>query len=169
MNHLVDLVDDDDNIIGQGQRSEAEAKGLAYRIVHVILRDPQGRILVQWRSDRTKLFKRMFTASAAGGVEAGQSYADAARMEADEEVGVDVPLREIGSFRNTEGLKANAKVFAGEMEAALPDERWKEEADMVDWWTPEEAVHMAERFPYLLTPTFRQSLAVYLKWLHSNA
>lgn len=47
---IFDVVDEDDNVVGQASREDAYKKGLLHRIVHVLIFDKKGRMLLQLRS-----------------------------------------------------------------------------------------------------------------------
>ena len=69
---MVDIVDKDDKVIGTMSEDEAMKGKGRFRIAHVILRNMDGDMLVQWRKADKTLSPRMFTASAAGKVSADQ-------------------------------------------------------------------------------------------------
>jgi len=85
---LLDVVDEQDRVTGTATRPEVYRDGLIHRCVFILVRDPQGRIFTHRRTD-TKLFAPSQYDCFVGGVVAtGESYADAAVREAEEELGV---------------------------------------------------------------------------------
>ncbi|WP_280696664.1 NUDIX domain-containing protein [Kitasatospora sp. GP82] len=85
---LLDVVDAQDRVIGTATRGEVYRDGLTHRCVFVLVRDPQGRIFTHRRTD-TKLFAPgAYDCFVGGVVGSGENYADAARREAEEELGV---------------------------------------------------------------------------------
>jgi len=157
---MVEIVDKDDNVIGTMERREAHAKGKRYRIVHVILINDDDTILVQWRKSTKPESPRTFTASAAGAVDVGESYADAAVRELKEELGVKLkkPLKHMGNFQTK---TANGQLFAGVYNGEVKG--WEEEADAIDYLNRDEAEYLLKRYTYLLSPSFVQSLKLFLK------
>lgn len=96
-NELFDLVDEQDNVIGQVRRGDAHANpSLLHRSVQTLVFDSAGRVLVQLRSARKDLFPRYYCASASGHVLAGEDYESTAARELREELGVSVPLTYVG-------------------------------------------------------------------------
>ncbi|MGK4584446.1 NUDIX hydrolase [Kitasatospora sp. HPMI-4] len=85
---LLDVVDSQDHVIGTATRAEVYREGLTHRCVFILVRDPQGRIFTHRRTD-TKLFSPgAYDCFVGGVVGTGESYADAAVREAEEELGV---------------------------------------------------------------------------------
>ena len=162
---IMDVVDKDDKVIGQATRDEVMAQMLRFRMVHVILVNDVGNILVQWRKANKPVSPRTFTASVAGAVEAGESYEVAAARELKEEMGVVLPkgktLQMVGQFQIHKGRPCNCALFAAEWNGDVLN--WEDEADAIDFWSRDEAEYMLKRFPYLLANSFQASLKMYLK------
>lgn len=98
----ITFVDDNDRVIGYGNRSEAIEKGLAHRIARVFVFNKNGELLIQKRSPRIKLPGR-WDQSAAGHVDEGEDYPTAAAREAKEEIGLrNIELTEFGKFYTEE-------------------------------------------------------------------
>jgi isopentenyldiphosphate isomerase len=85
---ILDIVDEDDRVIGRAPRGEAYARGLRHRCVFVLARDAEGRIFVHRRTARKLVFPSMYDMFVGGVVGAGESYDEAALREAEEELGV---------------------------------------------------------------------------------
>ncbi|NOX56814.1 MAG: NUDIX domain-containing protein [Planctomycetes bacterium] len=85
---LFDIVDAEDRVIGQATRREVHARGLKHRAVHIFVFDPDGRLLVQTRSIHKDEDPLLYTSSASGHVDAGETYQEAARRELEEELGL---------------------------------------------------------------------------------
>ncbi|MEV4202733.1 NUDIX hydrolase [Micromonospora globbae] len=85
---LLDIVDEHDHVVGQARRSEAYARRLRHRCAFVLARDADGRIFVHRRTDRKLVFPSLYDIFVGGVVGAGESYDEAARREAEEELGV---------------------------------------------------------------------------------
>jgi 8-oxo-dGTP pyrophosphatase MutT (NUDIX family) len=85
---MLEIVDDADTVIGIRSRAEIHELGLRHREIHLWLVTPDDRIIFQHRSATKDTFPNLLDASAGGHVEAGQSYEQAAVMEAYEEAGL---------------------------------------------------------------------------------
>ncbi|WP_371646402.1 MULTISPECIES: NUDIX hydrolase [unclassified Streptomyces] len=85
---VLDVVDRDDRVTGRAPRGEVYAGGLLHRCVFVQARDAQGRIFVHRRTASKLVFPSAYDMFVGGVVGAGESYAQAALREAEEELGV---------------------------------------------------------------------------------
>ncbi|AWW40419.1 NUDIX hydrolase [Streptomyces sp. AS58] len=85
---ILDIVDEQDRVIGQSPRGEAYARGLRHRCVFILARDTEGRIFVHRRTPTKLVFPGLHDMFVGGVVGAGESYDDAALREAEEELGV---------------------------------------------------------------------------------
>ncbi|MEU3891435.1 NUDIX domain-containing protein [Streptomyces sp. NPDC029041] len=85
---ILDIVDENDQVIGQSPRGEAYALGLRHRCVFVQARDAEGRIFVHRRTPAKLVFPSLHDMFVGGVVGAGESYDAAALREAEEELGV---------------------------------------------------------------------------------
>ncbi|MFF3764210.1 NUDIX domain-containing protein [Streptomyces sp. NPDC001922] len=85
---LLDIVDEQDRVVGQARREDAMARRLRHRCVFVLARDADGRIFVHRRTPEKIVFPSLYDMFVGGVVGAGESYAEAALREAEEELGV---------------------------------------------------------------------------------
>ncbi|WP_189110450.1 NUDIX hydrolase [Streptomyces camponoticapitis] len=85
---IIDIVDEDDHVVGQAPRGEAYARGLRHRCVFVLARDADDRVFVHRRTATKLLFPSRHDMFVGGVVGAGETYDDAALREAEEELGV---------------------------------------------------------------------------------
>lgn len=85
---ILDVVDERDEVIGTAPRAEVYRKGLTHRCSFVLVRDPQDRIFVHRRAATKGYGPGTYDAFVGGVVGTGESYAEAAVREAEEELGV---------------------------------------------------------------------------------
>ncbi|MGA5580963.1 NUDIX domain-containing protein [Streptomyces thermodiastaticus] len=85
---IIDIVDEQDRVVGQAPRGEAYARGLRHRCVFVQARDAAGRVFVHRRTATKLVFPSLYDMFVGGVVGAGESYDEAALREAEEELGV---------------------------------------------------------------------------------
>jgi isopentenyldiphosphate isomerase len=82
------VVDEHDRIVDRRPRPEIHKHGLRHRAVHILVFNDQGLLFLQKRSMKKDLNKGLWDSSAAGHVDAGESYDSCAVRELSEELGV---------------------------------------------------------------------------------
>jgi len=87
-NELLDVVNKDDTVIAQQPRSVIHAHSLRHRAVHILVFNDAGQLFLQKRSMKKDLNKGLWDTSAAGHVDAGESYDRCAPRELKEELGI---------------------------------------------------------------------------------
>lgn len=92
---MLNIVDDNDEIIGQALRSEIHANGLLHREIHVWFITPDKQVIFQKRSMLKETIPGMLTPAVGGHVELGQDYLQTAITETLEETGLTVDPKEI--------------------------------------------------------------------------
>jgi isopentenyldiphosphate isomerase len=92
---ILDIVDEQDQVVGQARRADAYARRLIHRCVFILATDLDGRIFVHRRTRHKLVFPSRYDMFVGGVVGAGESYDDAAHREAAEELGAaDLPAPE---------------------------------------------------------------------------
>jgi isopentenyldiphosphate isomerase len=150
------VVDENDHEIGAEMLAEVWKKGLYHRIARIMVEDDQGRVLLQRRSHEMVLYPDRWDNSAAGHVDQGMSYLDAACQEVTEELGIKEPqLQEVAHFfmkQEFEGRKMynfnelyslkleGQQLFVGE-----------EEVSEIGWFTKEELRILVKEHPAQVT------------------
>ena len=101
----IQIVNENDEPIGQASMDEVYSKGLIHRIVWVFAEDVEGKILLQKRGPNVATNPNTWDFSAAGHVDAGEDYLTAASRELSEEVGLQgFELEEIEYFRQNQAF-----------------------------------------------------------------
>lgn len=96
---LFDVVDKNDNVIGQATRVECHKNPkLIHRIIGIVIFNNKGEILLQRRSKTKDLYPRYWGLSAGGHVEKGSSYEEAAGRELKEELKMSLTLKFMGKI-----------------------------------------------------------------------
>ena len=142
----ITFVDANDNVIGYGARTEAIEKGIAHRIARVFLFNSKGELLIQKRSAKHASLPNRWDQSAAGHVDEGETYEQAAYRELKEEVGViGVPLSKVAKYYTEETDEAKTKKrfqelwlghYDGEVQIdnhEVTNSRWIQPADLRKW------------------------------------
>ncbi len=93
------IVNDQDEIVGSAEKGEARKQGLMHRITRIFLHDGKGNVLLQKRHPKAHDSPNKWDFSAAGHVDEGENYEQAAKRELEEELGLkDVPLAFLFKF-----------------------------------------------------------------------
>ena len=112
---LLDLVDDEDTIIGTKLRSAVYAEHLSnFRVVNVFLINDEGKMWIPRRTAHKRIFPNCLDMSASGHVESGETYDFAFAREVQEELNIDVHTAEykiIGKAGPRDGLNAMMQVY----------------------------------------------------------
>ncbi|MFW5746807.1 MAG: NUDIX hydrolase [Nanoarchaeota archaeon] len=120
MEECLDIINDQDEVIGKAPKTEIYRSGHHHRIVHIILFNKDGKMLLQKRSKNKHMTAGAWVTSAGGHVTSGESYEQAAHRELKEELGVDtdLTLRFTDSYTypagyNKKSIKKTLKTFVG--------------------------------------------------------
>lgn len=121
MDELIDVVDEDDRVVGRATRHEMRTRNLLHRAVYLLLFDGRGHVFVHRRTDTKDVFPGHWDVTLGGVVAAGEDYASAARRELAEEVGVaGVAITSLGAFRYEDaGTRVHGWVYAAVYDGPL--------------------------------------------------
>lgn len=88
---LLDIVNENDQIIGQKLRSEVQKKGLnSFRLINAFLVNDKGELWIPRRAAHKKLFPLCLGSSVGGHVSAGENYDQAFERELLEELKINL-------------------------------------------------------------------------------
>ncbi|HSW99977.1 MAG TPA: NUDIX domain-containing protein [Patescibacteria group bacterium] len=163
------IVDKEDQVVGEEMLDEARLRGLIYRLVFIVAVGSDGRVLLQKRSSKMRLWPGCWDISAGGHVDDGHTYEEAARFELEEELGVrGVPLREIAHFYMDTPLWGNVpakrfcKLYQTSLDA-LPEGLGEEEVAAVHWFTKDELRALVSSQPTQIAEGLAYSLLYILE------
>ncbi len=174
MAERVDIVDKHDQVTGETVMiPEAHDKVLLHRIAAVLLFRPNGDVLMQ----RHKHHGRLLDHSVGGHVSAGEDYEVAAIREMQEELGLNIPIRQIRTgvlseerytSENTEiNIAHMLGVFVGQV-----SDTWQlvptEEVDELIEMPLEDVMILMNKEPEQFLQGFLTSMGAYLSWSESG-
>ncbi|GGJ02065.1 NUDIX hydrolase [Streptomyces brasiliensis] len=137
---ILDIVDENDRVVGRSPRGEAYARGLRHRAVFVQARDAAGRVFVHRRTATKLVFPSLYDMFVGGVVGSGESYDDAALREAEEELGVSGLPRPVFRFKflYDDGAAGSWWSAVYEVRCELPVRPQVEEVAWHDFLTDDE-------------------------------
>lgn len=95
---IVDLIDAEDNVIGEATLGECLAKGLLHRAVAVLVLRSNRNYVLQVRSQRDSWHPGLWTISSTGHARKGETCQAAASRELFEELGLNAELRFVRNY-----------------------------------------------------------------------
>ncbi len=117
---IFDVVNDEDEVTGQEPRSTVHRTGLLHRGVHVWLFAPDGKVLIQRRTDDRPSDPGALDCSVSEHVKAGEDYLAAAHRGLQEELGLEgVDLYPVVKFKMNYGPNDNeiSELYQGRLKA----------------------------------------------------
>jgi isopentenyl-diphosphate delta-isomerase len=143
----LDLVDENDVVMGKKLRSEVYAENLSnFRVVNAFIVNSKGEIWVPRRGPTKRIFPLCLDMSMGGHVESGETYDEAFKRETSEEINIDVDqvgYKCIGHLSpQVNGTSANMNVY----EINLEDVSDYNKDDFIEhfWLKPEDVLKKIE-------------------------
>ena len=87
---ILNIVDENDEVIGEASREKIHKEGLLHREVGVWFYNKKGEVIFQLRGLNQETYPNLLDATAGGHVEMGDNYQDTAVKEVKEETGIDI-------------------------------------------------------------------------------
>lgn len=97
--NFLDVVNEDDRVVGKEKRIDIHKQGLLHREVHVLFYTPQGEIVLQKRAEDKETLPGVWDSTVGGHVELGQDYDEAALMETQEETGLVLHISDLKKYK----------------------------------------------------------------------
>lgn len=150
MDEFLDLVDENDRVIGRKLRSEVYAEKLSnFRVVNAFIVNSEGKLWIPRRAPTKHLYPLGLDMSMGGHVESGEEYEEAFKRETREELNIDlnsekILYRLLGHLTpDQNGLSAFMNVYEIQMDEA-PSYNTDDFVEYF-WLTPEELLGMIEK------------------------
>lgn len=164
MPELLDVIDENDNVIGREERDICLEKKLLHRGVHIFIFNSEGELLLQKRSMQKKTYPGAWTSSCSGHVSAGQTYEEAAVRELEEELGIKVgekDLRVIIKFLDPNPVDTELCMLY-EISHEGPFDFGREEVSEVKFLPVKEIQEELKNFSENYTPDFALAFSKFL-------
>ncbi len=144
---ILDLVNEQDEVIGNMPRSEVHAQHLTnYRVINCFLRNNKGELWIPRRQPTKRLFPSALDVSCGGHVSSGETYLEAFAKEVSEELNIDVSVitfSELGTCTpHDDGTSAFMRVY--EILTDVAPEYNPEDFSGYEWLTPQEVLDRLE-------------------------
>ena len=162
MDEIVALYDESGRVIGSAPRSRMRAENLRHAATGVVVRDPLGRVFVHRRTDTKDVYPGRYDFTAGGVLLAGEDPDEAARREAEEELGVTSPLVRLGEA-DYEDDHTSYRAFLYETTWDGPMRLQPEEVESGEWQTLEQLAAMLDDPTVLVMPDARALLGPWLR------
>ena len=92
---MLEVVDENDNVVGLKTRERIHKEGLLHREINVWFLTPNGEMIFQHRAKDKDTYPDLLDATVGGHVEPGMSYEETAIRECKEETGIDIDPRKL--------------------------------------------------------------------------
>jgi len=165
----LDVVNENDEVVGRDTRKNIHAENKTHREVHVFIINPTDRkILVQKRSKNIINYPGCYDASVGAHVLSGESYEQAAKREVEEEVGIKPKgMKHVLDYKSYLGKQqVNRRLFV--CYSAGPFEIDKRDVELVRFFSPEDIKKEIETGKMNFTQGFKLSFRHYLKFMDQN-
>lgn len=144
---IFDVVNDQDEVVGQQPRREVHRLGLKHRATHVLVFNAAGQVFLQKRSMKKDRQPGVWDSSASGHVDSGEDYDTCVVRELGEEIGLHVRTTPQRLFKLPASPETDQEfVWVYRCQAEGPFRLHPDELERGDWFAPEEVTRwMAER------------------------
>jgi len=139
---IVDVVDDNDVIIGSVPKEELYKKLLTHRIVHVLIFNGKGEMALQMRSANVAFCPKHWSTSVGGHVQSGETCEQAAMREMLEEIGITIPIEYVGKeiYEDSRPLKRFLYIYSANFDG--PFNTNPEAVEHMDFFSLDEMERM---------------------------
>ncbi len=161
----LDLVDDNDNVIGREDRNEIYKKGLRnFRVINIMIFTSDNKIVVPHRSGNRRVFPNCYDCSVGGHVSSGETYEEAAYRELEEELGITgIKLQEIAYFKPYDiDTSAFSKMYKLIYDGDLNYD--KDGIQKICYMSKEEVSSLVNNSP----EKFKEDYPKFFKWMLKN-
>lgn len=159
---MVDVVDENDNVIGKEWKNICHEKGILHRIAGIILFDSNGSVWLQTRA-KNKVGTGNLDFSASGHIGSGDSYERGAYRELKEELGIKTDLKFIGkkSYKGRNESNHFLSVYTGNYDGVFNLQ--ESEVESIKAYSLAEIKKMFKQNPEKIMSGLKEGLSYILK------
>jgi 16S rRNA (adenine1518-N6/adenine1519-N6)-dimethyltransferase len=162
MTEYMDIVNEDDEVIGRDTRARVHAGHHIHRGVHVFVVNRAGDLLLQRRADSKSYYPGHWDSSVGGQVAAGESYEEAAARELTEELGCPPgPIRFVARYDAFSNRQREKRALF-EHRCDGPFRADAEEIAEIRFVPVARVASLVESEPF--TEGFRRSFSIWTDW-----
>lgn len=154
--HLIDIVDQFDKVIGQAMKEEKFQKELISRNVVAFVKNSSGELIIVKRSAKKRSWPNRLDLATCGNVNVGETYEEAIRREIEEELQIEIEVKMLEKIfteviENDKKVRYFTGVFIGQT-----DEKPKLSDELLElrYIKPKELGKMMNKEPDLFSPSF---------------
>lgn len=117
---LIDIVNEQDEIIGQEEIEEVHRRGLLHRSVHVLIMNSQGMLFCRQRKLDSLRYPGYWSTAVGAHLTSGQSYETEAQSALQATLGIACALALMGKVRVKDGIENEINaLYIGRIDASL--------------------------------------------------
>ncbi|MBI1754692.1 NUDIX hydrolase [Candidatus Azambacteria bacterium] len=136
---FLDIVDENDTVVGKKKRSEVYAEHLSnFRVVNAFAVNSKGEMWIPRRSAGKRIFPLCLDMSMGGHVESGETYEDALKRETEEELNIDTDKADVRLLGHLTPQKDGVSAYMNVYEIKMDEASDYNKSDFVEyfWLTP---------------------------------
>ncbi len=160
MEEYLEIVNEEDRIIGLGKRSFIHKIGALHRAVHIFVFDLDGRLYLGKRSQNKDTHPLKWVSSASGHVDPKETYEKAAYRELKEELGLELPLNKVFKLKACPQTEGEHVVVYQTITVFEPFPN-RAEIEEGRFFSLEEISKLLTKSPEIFTPSFRYIFKLY--------
>ncbi len=146
------LVDEDDNVVGYGEKLDVHRKGLLHRAFSVLLFNDKGELLIQQRSSNKYHAPELWANTCCGHPFPGENVQDASIRRVQEELGIKTDVQPLTHIYYKKSLDQGMieHEYVHIFTAQYKDQRFcldPNEVAACEWKTPQEIRQELELYP----------------------
>lgn len=115
VDEILEIVDENNNVVGQATRGECYEKGLLHRAVNIFIYNSKGEVFLHKRSDKKIKYPGFWDLSCSEHAKPGENFQEAAKRGLMEELGVETSLEEIIPIHRMNNADQNNTTYDNEL------------------------------------------------------